>query len=936
MPSEPSPLTSRLAEPIVLPDLPDPPGRRPFPLIASLVPVVGAVVMWQVFGSAYLLWFAALGPAIALASLADQARGARRARSRALRELEAAAERAAAEISRRHDDERGLLRKATPDAWRAAAQDGATWRRPGALVLGTGATGSVVRVTGGEGERCEALRSRAQALEDAPVVADWRGGVCVRGPAVLARAVARAYVVQLALRHPPEALRLCAAPRDEAWARRLPHWGEGQAPGLVLVRAGEAAGSDGAAVIAWADRGDAVPHACRTLVEVGDGLVGRLVADDGDVELALEGIGRSQAEDVARALAGRQVVADDALPDGPVAARHVARLDAEEHDRDAAPAGLRAAIGLGDAVPGEAARVVAVDLVRDGPHAVVVGTTGAGKSELLTTWITALAAAHAASDLVFLLADFKGGTAFAHLAGIPHVSGIVTDLDGTGARRAVAGLGAEIRRRERALASAGARDVDDPRAGLARLVIVVDEFAALLQEHPDLHAVFTDIAARGRALGIHMILGTQRASGTVRDALLANAPLRIALRVAERRESAQIIGTEAAAELPGTARFRGVGFVRRAGDAAPERARFALTREADVRAVVDRDGRGVPADGPLLAPLPRVWRPSEDAPARGRVELALADDPGEQRQPILALAPGERGLVVLGQAASGKTSITRHIATRARAAGRSVVEVPRGREEAWDALERAEARPPDILLVDDADALPQRFPPEYAQAAAARLDQIVRDAGQTGTTVVLTGARLVGPLARAAELLPRRAVLAFPTAQEHVAAGGERALFAAGRGPGRGTLDGLEVQFAAPVGDERERPERVPAPWRPAGATALIARAPGRRARDLAAAWGSGVRVVAVDDTAPGLRFADIAGEDPRPLVLVGDQEGWQRRFSLLQEVRGEADVVVGADCATELRVLLGERELPPYARPRAARAWLCRGGEAPRRIVLP
>src|SRR5690606_29972212 len=121
-------------------------------------------------------------------------------------------------------------------------------------------------------------------------------------------------------------------------------------------------------------------------------------------------------------------------------------------------------------------------------------------------------------QVVFVLADFKGGTAFEPLRELAQVAAVITDLDDEGARRGVSSLTAELRRREAVLAAAGARDIGDSAVRMPRLIIVVDEFAALLQEHPDLGAVFTDLAARGRALGMHLILGTQRASGVIREA----------------------------------------------------------------------------------------------------------------------------------------------------------------------------------------------------------------------------------------------------------------------------------------------------------------------------------------------------------------------------------------------------------------------------------
>ncbi|WP_262927659.1 FtsK/SpoIIIE domain-containing protein [Microbacterium sp. NIBRBAC000506063] len=111
--------------------------------------------------------------------------------------------------------------------------------------------------------------------------------------------------------------------------------------------------------------------------------------------------------------------------------------------------------------------------------------------------MTAIAQAHAPEEVNFVLADFKGGTAFDPLRTLPHVAAVITDLDEEGAQRGVQSLRAELRRREEVLAAAGVRDVADPAVELPRLVIVVDEFAALLHEHPDLGEVFTDIAARG-------------------------------------------------------------------------------------------------------------------------------------------------------------------------------------------------------------------------------------------------------------------------------------------------------------------------------------------------------------------------------------------------------------------------------------------------------
>src|SRR5690606_5726595 len=259
-----APATRRLAEPLELPGLPDPPSRRPFPLLASLVPVVGAVVMWQVTGSVFMLWFAALGPFMAVASIFDTARQAKRERRRAERELHEACEHTRGDVARRHDEERTLRRAAAPDVARAAGEDGWTWRRQGALVVGSGVAPSIVRVTGGSGDEAEALRADAQGLEDAPVTVDWEAGVCVRGDAVAGAAVVRALALQLVMRHPPQALRLIARPLGEDWGDALPHASTDVAPDAVrvaVIRASDAPPPQADAVIALALPGEPIPHA---------------------------------------------------------------------------------------------------------------------------------------------------------------------------------------------------------------------------------------------------------------------------------------------------------------------------------------------------------------------------------------------------------------------------------------------------------------------------------------------------------------------------------------------------------------------------------------------------------------------------------------------------------------------------------------------------
>ncbi|MFD0467425.1 FtsK/SpoIIIE domain-containing protein [Nonomuraea thailandensis] len=191
-----------------------------------------------------------------------------------------------------------------------------------------------------------------------------------------------------------------------------------------------------------------------------------------------------------------------------------------------------------------------VDLRLDGPHGLIAGTTGAGKSELLQTMICSLAVANRPDQLTFVLIDYKGGAAFKECVRLPHTVGMVSDLDGHLTQRALDSLAAEIRRRERLLAAAGAKDIEDYTGpGMPRLVLIIDEFAALVAELPDFVAGLVDIARRGRSLGIHLILATQRPAGVVTADIQANTSLRIALRVTEPAESADVIDLPDAAHI---------------------------------------------------------------------------------------------------------------------------------------------------------------------------------------------------------------------------------------------------------------------------------------------------------------------------------------------------------------------------------------------------
>ena len=213
----------------------------------------------------------------------------------------------------------------------------------------------------------------------------------------------------------------------------------------------------------------------------------------------------------------------------------------------------RAVVGEGPDGP------FSLDIRTDGPHALIAGTTGSGKSELLQTIVGALAVANRPDAMTFVLVDYKGGSAFKDCVRLPHTVGMVTDLDTYLVERALESLGAELRRREHQLADVGAKDIEDytdleaSRSGelpsMPRLLIVIDEFASMARELPDFVAGLVNIAQRGRSLGIHLILATQRPTGVVSPEIRANTNLRIALRVTDAAESTDVLDAPDAARI---------------------------------------------------------------------------------------------------------------------------------------------------------------------------------------------------------------------------------------------------------------------------------------------------------------------------------------------------------------------------------------------------
>ncbi len=797
---------------ITFPTPPQRPEGHRLPLIASLTPLLLALVLARVMNSPAMLLFALMSPVMLIGQWLGDRRHGRvsfsRQRSAHTRDtasaLAALTQALASEASRRHDEQPDLALVCDV----ACGRDVRLWeRRPGdsdhlALRVGTATAPAQLTVAGPLPDSQDPSAPPHVPAVPAVLALDEIGVAGICGPRELALSLVGGLVAQLGTWHSPREVRLViltSSPTpaaDWGWAARLPHARPvsdscaiaavasladaaalsrrvAELDKVVTLRAeaatpltGGERSSNGPDVVVILDgahdlrlqpgvatllaRGPAAGlrflcldttaerlpvettrrvelHAAPTpvaLIRDAAGVIGPVVPDLPSMGW-LERMGRALAplEDATPDEHGSDLPSRVSFVelhrDNPTG--HVDPTDADDLARvwSCSPGAPRALIGAGRGGP------YAVELATDGPHTLVGGTTGSGKSELLQTLVCGLAVTNRPDQLTFVLVDYKGGSAFQDCAHLPHTLGVVTDLDEHLTARALTSLGAELKRRERVLAAAGATDLTDYQerrgpgsAVLPRLVLVVDEFKMLADELPDFVAGLVRIAAVGRSLGVHLVLATQRPGGIVSGDMRANVALRIALRVRDRADSEDVIAAPHAAAV--SDRLPGRGWIRTAGQQlheiqtahvggpvaadqelapspaawclawadlagpAPRRDSVAKTRgQRTERAAVVDAARAAAADlgldrlpSPWLPPLPQLLtagelhhrRQATSQPGRGdqgsrlSVAVGLVDLPQHQRQDAWCWEPDTGHLAVAGGSRTGRSTLLRTIA----------------------------------------------------------------------------------------------------------------------------------------------------------------------------------------------------------------------------------------------------------------------------------
>lgn len=358
--------------------------------------------------------------------------------------------------------------------------------------------------------------------------------------------------------------------------------------------------------------------------------------------------------------------------------------------------------------------IVSLDLhdKAHGPHGLVAGTTGSGKSEILQTYILAMSTLFHPYEVSFVIIDFKGGGMVNQFKKLPHLLGAITNIDGKEIDRSLKSIKAELQKRQRLFADADVNHIDkyirkfqsgEVNIPLPHLIIIVDEFAELKAEQPEFMKELISAARIGRSLGVHLILATQKPSGQVDDQIWSNSKFKLCLKVQSQEDSNEVIKSPLAAEIkePGRAYLQ-VGnneifeLFQSAYSGAPEKAENENIKEFSIFSFND-SGKKVPVyvqkkkkaseqnltqleaivkyvssycsnrnieklPNICLPPLPDLLlQPDIYDGNKKMVDIGLFDDPDNQIQAPTYVDLQNKNTLIIGSSQFGKTNLLQSI-----------------------------------------------------------------------------------------------------------------------------------------------------------------------------------------------------------------------------------------------------------------------------------
>ncbi len=328
----------------------------------------------------------------------------------------------------------------------------------------------------------------------------------------------------------------------------------------------------GISVIMLADAPDKLPSGCTTIITASDkecSFVSTINAFPGRFNVSFDSLPPLKAETFARKLSGvhlRETGVSTAIPDMLTFLDMYKTSNIESLDiyhrwlENRTYESMRAMVGYKS---GNQPLYLDIHEKYHGPHGLVAGTTGSGKSETLQSYILSLAINYHPDEVAFILIDYKGGGMAQSFEGLPHVSGVITNLGGNATNRALLSINAEIKHRQKLFNDFKVKHIDAYielyRSGIAtepmpHLLIIADEFAELKKEQPEFVRSLVSAARVGRSLGVNLILATQKPSGVVDDEIWSNTRFRLCLRVADKGDSNEMLKRPDAAYITGTGR----------------------------------------------------------------------------------------------------------------------------------------------------------------------------------------------------------------------------------------------------------------------------------------------------------------------------------------------------------------------------------------------